>query len=118
MANIADFIKDIQRQRGLSLRSLAKETGISVSNLSRWRDGKQVPSPKSCSILADYLSLPTEHLLVIAGHLKPLHKEDAETLPEFREYARRKYPKELDEDTITMIEDLVYLRRRRSEQSR
>ncbi len=27
-------------------------------------------------------------------------------LPEFREYARRKYP-ELDEDLLTMIEDLI-----------
>jgi len=28
-------------------------------------------------------------------------------LPEFREYARQKYPTELDEDLITMIEDLI-----------
>ena len=28
-------------------------------------------------------------------------------LPEFRDYARLKYPDELDEDLITMIEDLI-----------
>lgn len=32
-------------------------------------------------------------------------------LPEFREYARRKYQKELDEDLITMFEDLIEIRR-------
>lgn len=115
--SIAAFIQDIQKQRGLSLRGLARESGVSVSTLSRWLDGKQVPSPQSCKMLADYLSLPTEHLLALAGHLRPLHKEGVETLPEFREYARRKYPRELDEDMITMIEDLIRRRRTRHEQN-
>ena len=116
MANMAEFLQDIRRQRGLSLRGLARESGISASTLSRWCDGKQIPSPKSCRMLADYLSLPTEHVLALAGHLKPLHKEATEALPEFREYARQKYPEDLDEDMITMIEDLIYRRRRRREQ--
>ena len=112
MATIGDFIKDITAQRGLSLRGLAREIGINASTVSRWRDGKQVPSPESCKILADYLSASTEHILVLAGHLRPLHKEDKERLPEFREYATRRYPDELDEDIIIMIEDLIRRRRR------
>jgi len=32
---------------------------------------------------------------------------DNEELPEFREYALKKYPDELDEDLVTMIEDLI-----------
>lgn len=32
-------------------------------------------------------------------------------LPEFREYARKKYGAELDEDLITMFEDLINMRR-------
>jgi len=32
-------------------------------------------------------------------------------LPEFREYARTKYGTELDEDLITMFEDLIEMRR-------
>ena len=34
-------------------------------------------------------------------------KNDSSKLPEFREYAYRKYPNELDENLITMIEDLI-----------
>ncbi len=117
MANIADFLEEIQRQRGISLRRLARESGVSASTLSRWREGKQTPAPKSCKMLAEYLSLPVEHILALAGHLKPLHKDGAESLPEFGEYARRKYPDELDDDMITMIEDLIYRRRRRREQA-
>jgi len=33
--------------------------------------------------------------------------------PEFREYAQRKYPDELDEDVIIMIENLIEQRRGR-----
>lgn len=36
-----------------------------------------------------------------------------EELPDFREYARRKYGEELDEDLITMIEDLIERRRQK-----
>ena len=36
-------------------------------------------------------------------------------LPEFREYARQKYPNELDEDLITMIENLIERRRAKSQ---
>jgi transcriptional regulator with XRE-family HTH domain len=115
MATIVDFIKDITTQRGLSLRGLSRETGISASTISRWCEGKQVPSPESCRILAEYLSVSTEHVLALAGHLRPLHKEDADYLPEFREYATRRYPDELDEDIIEMIEDLIRRRRRRFE---
>lgn len=32
-------------------------------------------------------------------------------LPEFREYAQRKYPAELDDDVITMVEDVIQMRR-------
>jgi len=38
--------------------------------------------------------------------------------PEFREYARQKYPTELDEDLITMIEDLIERRRGRRYESK
>ncbi len=69
-------------------------------------------------MLAEYLSLPVEHVLALAGHLKPLHKESNDSLPEFREYALQKYPDELDADMITMIEDLIYRRKKRREQGR
>ena len=113
MANLPTFLDDIQRQRGISLRRLARESGVSASTLSRWRDGKQTPSPRSCKMLAEYLSLPVEHVLALAGHLRPLHRANPDTLPEFREYASQKYPDELDDDMIAMIEDLIQRRRRR-----
>jgi hypothetical protein len=38
--------------------------------------------------------------------------------PEFREYAKQKYPDVLDEDLIVMIEDLIERRRSRGYDSK
>jgi len=54
-----------------------------------------------------------QKLLSIVGHLPKIEEEACPDWPEFREYARGKYPKELDEDLITMIEDLIERRRKR-----
>ncbi|MFC1965065.1 hypothetical protein ACFLWG_03590 [Chloroflexota bacterium] len=40
-------------------------------------------------------------------HLSVLKNRQPAELPEFREYARQKYPDSLDDDLITMIEDLI-----------
>jgi len=48
----------------------------------------------------------------------PMQKADAGILPEFREYAQQKYPVELDEDMIAMIEDLIQRRRMRFNEGR
>jgi len=42
----------------------------------------------------------------------PIEKTASE-LPEFREYARTKYPRELDDDLVTLIEDLIDRRRKK-----
>ena len=115
MGSLQDYLEDLQRHRGMSLRCLARESGVIAATLSRWREGKQVPSPNSCKLLAEYLSVPVEHVLAMAGHLRPLHKEDPDRLPEFREYARQKYPEDLDDDMIAMVEDLIQRRRKRRE---
>lgn len=96
------------------MRGLALEIGVSPSTLSRWIGGKQTPSPESCQKLAKCLSVPVEEILILAGHLAPAHNMDIDSLPEFREYAHQKYAKELDEDIISMIEDLIQRRRIRS----
>jgi hypothetical protein len=55
--------------------------------------------------------VPVEKLLSLTGHLPTLAEAVPVEWPEFRDYARRKYPDELDEDLIIMIEDLIERRR-------
>jgi len=73
------------------------------------------PQPEQPGRLDPYVSSalsqePVEIQRALIGTLAVLRAmARAKGLPEFREYARRKYP-ELDEDTITMIEDLIRAR--------
>ena len=60
--------------------------------------------PQACEVLA--VSSPTERRIgpIIA---EPSPGFAIQKLPDFDEYVRRKYALELDEDLITMIEDLI-----------
>jgi len=92
---------------------MAADLGVSHATVSRWLSGKDVPSTKSCQRLAAYSGIPLERVLSIAGHLPSISEKSPLDWPEFREYAQRKYPDELDEDLITMFEDLIERRRER-----
>jgi hypothetical protein len=63
--------------------------------------------------LSEYTGVPLERILSIAGHLPEIREGEPTEWPEFGEYARRKYPNELDEDLVTVIEDLIERRRER-----
>ena len=105
------FLKDLMRRRQRKPNKLAAELGISHATVSRWLSGMDIPKISSCQRLADYSGVPVQKILAIAGHLPAVSKTPAAEWPEFREYALCKYPSELDEDLITMIEDLIERRR-------
>jgi len=92
---------------------LAAALGVSHATVSRWLSGKDVPSTQSCRKLAEYSGVPLHKVLFTVGHLPKMEQEASTNWPEFREYAQHKYPNELDEDLITMIEDLIERRRKR-----
>ena len=113
---VVAFLDDLMRRRGISANQLAHDLGLSHATLSRWLSKKDLPSPRSCQKLADVSGVQLERILSLAGHMPELSEIDADELPEFREYARVKYSTELDEDLITMTEDLIERRRKRHEQ--
>ncbi len=110
---IASFLKELMRRRKRLPSQLAADLGISHATVSRWLSGADIPSIKSCRRLAQYSGLPVDKVLSIVGHLPRIAEVGHSEWPEFREYAHRKYPAELDEDLITMIEDLIERRRGR-----
>ena len=115
MEEMVAFLRSLVRSRGITPSRLAKEMGVSHATVSRWLSGKDVPSPKSCERLAEYAGVRVEWLLSMAHYLPVLQTAGAKEWPEFREYARLKYPDELDDDLITMIEDLIERRRKKRE---
>ncbi len=113
-SSLVPFLKEIMRRRRILPSRLAAELGTSHATVSRWLSGKDAPSVRSCRRLAEYSGASIETVLSAAGYF-PMSKGKADTsLPEFREYAFKKYPDELDEDIITMIEDLIERRRTRN----
>ena len=102
----------MRRRRRLPSQ-LANDLGVSHATVSRWLALRDIPSTSSCRKLAEYSGVPLEKILSIVGHLPLVAETGHAEWPEFREYARQKYPAELDEDLITMIEDLIERRRRK-----
>ena len=108
---IISFLKEVMRRRKRLPSQLAADLGISHATVSRWLYGKDVPNLRSCRRLAEYSGVSVENILSIVGHLPRVAEKRPPEWPEFREYARQKYAAELDEDLITMIEDLIERRR-------
>jgi len=95
------------------MNELAHELGINHSTISRWLSGKNMPDVQSCRSLAAFCNIPVEEILSAAGYLPEGSIIGRSEWPEFREYAHSKYPDELDEDVIVMIEDLIESNRRK-----
>ena len=95
------------RRRERLPSQLAANLSISHATVSRWLSGKDIPSTSSCRRLAEYSGVPLQKVISIAGHLPRVIEAAAPEWPEFREHAHQKYPDELDEDLITMIEDPI-----------
>ena len=110
---IVSFLKEVMRRRKRLPSQLAAGLGVSHATVSRWLSRNDTPSTRSCQRLAEYSGVPLEKVLSIAGHLPRISDGGPAEWPEFGEYARRKYPSELDEDEVTMIESLIERRRER-----
>ena len=66
------------------------------------------------SDLSPFLVPPLPRVLSLAGHLPEVVEQVPAEWPEFREYAHLKYPKELDENLIAVIEEIIERRRGRN----
>ena len=108
---IVSFLKEVMRRRKRLPSQMAADLGISHATVSRWLSGADIPSTNSCRKLAEYSGVPLEKVLSVVGHLPAVAETGPREWPEFREYAHRMYPNELDEDLINMIEDLIERRR-------
>ena len=110
---LVSFLKELMQRRKRLPSQLAADLGVSHATVSRWLSGADIPSTRSCRRLAEYSGVPLEKILSIVGHLPGIAEKALPEWPEFREYVERKYSVELDEDLVTLIEDLIERRRQR-----
>ena len=107
------FLNELMQRKRLRPSQLAADLGVSHATVSRWLSGEDIPNTRSCQRLAQYSGWSVEKVLSLVGHLPEIDGGEPAEWPEFGEYARRKYPNELDEDEVAMIEGLIEHRRER-----
>lgn len=67
MTSIGAELNRLRVARGLSLRELARQTGVSNPYLSQIERGEKQPSPRILRALAGALQVSAQHLMEIAG---------------------------------------------------
>jgi len=110
-SSFVPFLREVLRRRKRLPSQMASDLRISHATVIRWLAGTSIPSTKSCQRLSEYSGVPLSKILSLAGHAPAIAEAAPAEWPEFREYASQKYPDELDEDLITMIESLIERRR-------
>jgi transcriptional regulator with XRE-family HTH domain len=67
---VGELVRTARRQRGISLRELARRSEVSAGQLSRIEAGEvEKPEIVTLTRIADAFGRPVEPLLVLAGHL-------------------------------------------------
>ena len=108
---IALFLRELMRRRKQLPSQLAADLGISHATVHRCLAGEDTPYLQSCQRIAEYSGMTSPQVLVGIGRIPEMELGEFHKWPKFREYAKRKYSDLLDEDLITMIEDLIERKR-------
>lgn len=112
-ATLSGFLNELMRRKRVRPSQLATQLGVSHATVGRWLSGEDIPSVLSCRRLAEYSERSVTSILSLAGHLPAVQTSFPDSWPDLREYVRLKYSDLLDEDIVTMLEDLIERRRKR-----
>ena len=63
MASFGHYLKKLRAERGISLRDLEKQVGISHNTLALYEKEHTVPSVENGFAIAEYFGLPLEYFL-------------------------------------------------------
>lgn len=81
---LGDFIRQTCKERGLSLRGLSINAGLSPGTVNNLLNRQYQPSIFSLNQLADYLGIKRQHLWQVAGLLKDMDYSDKAELSDPR----------------------------------
>jgi len=110
---LGEYLKQIRKDRKLTLRAVEERTGISNAYISQVEGGKIVkPSPSALHRLAECYGVSYKHLMELAGHPLPVAPDKLETLePAFR--TRDGFADLTEEEKERVLEYIEFLRSRR-----
>lgn len=80
-------LRQVRKQKGLTLVKVAEDTGISIANLSRYESVDVEPRRETWVKLADYYNVPVAYLMGLSDGLLVQHinKTQAMTFEELHE---------------------------------
>ncbi|PZS00756.1 MAG: XRE family transcriptional regulator [Candidatus Chloroheliales bacterium] len=109
------YLRELRKQRGLTLREIEERTTISNSYLSQLENGYiDQPSPRNLQRLAEAYGISYESLMTQAGYLSP--RDSSATSPH---RAAFNIIDDLSDDEVEEVQDFVkFLRFRRQQQQR
>lgn len=114
---LADELRELREQRGLTLRALSEGTGISNAYLNQLEHDKvREPSPNILAKLADFYEVSYVRLMELAGYAVPQQAFDSDS--------RTHSPQvegltDLSFDELQQVRDFVeFLRVRRSNRTK
>lgn len=67
----AEWLGEQIRYKKTNASGLARMIGTSHVTVLRWLNGTYLPKTEHCYRIAEYLEVPAEKVLTLAGHLKP-----------------------------------------------
>ena len=56
-------LKELREEKGLSIKTLAKELGVSDIAIGRWEKGLRTPNIDSLILVANYFNVSADYLL-------------------------------------------------------
>ncbi len=97
---VADRIKAIREQRGLTQADLAKQLGITRSSVNAWEQGISVPSTQYVVELAGLFKVSTDYLLGIdttaTVNVSGLFDDDIQLVQQLIEHLRQLREQHID----------------------
>lgn len=110
---LAEYLKQIRKEKRLTLRAVEERTSISNAYLSQVENGKiSTPSPSVLHKLADCYGVSYEHLMKLAGHPLPEASTRSEKLePVFR--LGSSFDELTEEEKKRVLEYIEFLKSRR-----
>ncbi|MCG6568084.1 helix-turn-helix transcriptional regulator [Tessaracoccus sp. ZS01] len=67
----ASLLRELRREQGRTLRSMAAEIGIAPSQLSRVERGQRVLAAELSERLSEYYGIPAERISLAQGEIPP-----------------------------------------------
>jgi transcriptional regulator with XRE-family HTH domain len=102
---LGQMVKRRRKELGMSLRELAKVTGISPSTLSRIENNTGKPDADNIARLASWLGIPVDRILHSETEVKPVIYYPDESVPEIVE-AHLRADKNLTPETAKALAEL------------